>query len=198
MGRRGRAPHLLGAAPGPHPEGCLQWPRCRNRGSQVTRAPGTYAHAHPEPSLACQACHLGSVADGTLVPRELQWQTVGNWLALWNLSGELWPCSDILENPPVIPILERAAGLCGVPSLPGMKNPGWRGQLVTWLSALSVLAPPLLLLPEDHVNYVPQPPPPTRSSEHWGLTHLPRGRTLTRFCTSNSLSESLVSATAWL
>lgn len=41
-------------------------------------------------------------------------------------------------------------------------------------------------------------PPAARPSECCGLTHLPRGRTLIRFCTSSSLSESLVSATAWL
>lgn len=29
---QGAGTHLLGAAPGPHPEDCLQWPHCRDRG----------------------------------------------------------------------------------------------------------------------------------------------------------------------
>lgn len=71
------------------------------------------------------------------------------------------------------------------------KNSGWEGQ-----SPRSLLAPPLLSISKGHANYVAAALSPP--SEHWDLTHLPRGRTLIRFCTSSSLSESLVSATAWL
>lgn len=38
-------PHLLGAAPDPHPEDCLQWLHCRDREFQVTRAPSRQASA---------------------------------------------------------------------------------------------------------------------------------------------------------
>lgn len=59
----------------------------------------------------------------------------------------------------------------------------------------SLLAP-LLSIPKGPANSVAAALSPP--SEHRDLTHLPRGRTLIRFCTSSSLSESLVSATAWL
>lgn len=70
------------------------------------------------------------------------------------------------------------------------KNAGWEGQ-----APRSLLAP-LLSIPKGHAHYVAAALSPP--SEHGDLTHLPRGRTLIRFCTSSSLSESLVSATAWL
>lgn len=103
----------------------------------------------------------------------------GTWPALWSFSGEVWPCSYTFTSL-VVHILEQG-GPCRV--LPAQPE-----------SYLVFCFP--LSIPKGHAMW--QQPHPHLHSEHWDLTHLPRGRTFTRFRTSSSLSESLVSATAWL
>lgn len=44
------------------------------------------------------------------------WQAVGKWLAFWSLSGELWPCSDILASL-VVYTLQRSGSPCRVLSV---------------------------------------------------------------------------------
>ena len=45
---------------------------------------------------------------------EQKWQAVGNWLVLWNLSGKLWPFSDIPASL-AIPILGEPRVHAGFP-----------------------------------------------------------------------------------
>lgn len=71
LGRRGRAPHLLGAAHGPHPEGCLQWPHCKNRRFQVTRAPGRQALAHTHLHTQSQALIVRAATESVRVTEHL-------------------------------------------------------------------------------------------------------------------------------